>query len=81
MSSTATDPNEPITTDETRDTRFKEMLHQQFGENGVILLVNQSFLFIIALILVVSILIGFISTRGGEPSEMLSLPEPALIMR
>ncbi|ATY70267.1 GrBNV gp59-like protein [Tomelloso virus] len=78
MSSTRTDSNEPITTDETRDTRFKEMLQQQFGENGIVLLVNQSFLFLMSLILVVAILIGLISARGSG-QQTLKLVEPAIL--
>lgn len=80
MSSTRTDPTTPITTDESRDTRFKEMLQQQFGENGIVLLVNQSFIFLIALVLIVSVLIGLISTRNNE-FGVLKLSEPALILK
>lgn len=80
MSSTLIDSNESITTTETRDTRFREMLQQQFGENGIVLLVNQSFLFLMSLILVVAILIGLISTRDSGTSA-LKLSEPALVMR
>lgn len=79
MSTTRVDSNEPITTDETRDTRFKELLQQQFGENGIVLLVNQSFIFIVALIFVVSILIGLISTRSGDQG-LVKLSEPALVL-
>lgn len=80
MSSTKVDPNEPITTDETRDTRFKEMLQQQFGESGVGLLVYQAFIFLMALIMIVGILIGLITTRGNEIG-ILKLAEPALVLK
>lgn len=81
MSSTRIDPNEPITTDETRDTRYKEMLQQQFGENGIVLLVNQSFIFLIMLVMIVSILIGLISTKSDNRGAVLKLSEPALVMK
>lgn len=74
------DPNTPITTNENRDGRFKELLQQQFGENGIVLLVNQAFLFILSLIIVVAILIGLISTRDCEVG-VLKLKEPALVIK
>lgn len=80
MSSPRTGLSGPITTDETRDTRFKQMLQQQFGENGIVLLVNQSFLFLMSLVLIVAILIGLISTRGSGESA-LKLSAPALILK
>lgn len=79
MSSNHVDSTEPITTNETRDTRFKTMLQQQFGDNGIVLMVNQSFLFIMALIMVISIIIGFIFTRTSEFGGRLV--EPALVLK
>lgn len=50
--------------DETRDDRFKHILHGQFGEFGLLSLVNQSIIFILALVMIVSIMIGFITTSA-----------------
>lgn len=42
----------------TRDERFKHILRQQLGDNGVQILVNQSVLFVLALILIITVVIG-----------------------
>ncbi|AQN78606.1 ACH96209.1 GrBNV gp59-like protein [Kallithea virus] len=45
-----------------RDDRFKKILNRQFGEFGIVSMVNQSLIFILALIMIVSIMIGIIAT-------------------
>lgn len=79
MSANKVDPTQPITTNETRDSRFKDMLQQQFGENGIPLLVNQAFLFLLALIMVVVILLGLVSLKS-EDGGTLQLTVPALVL-
>lgn len=59
-----------------RDDRFKQILQQQLGENGVALLVNQAFLFLLALVMMVAILIGVITSQS---KNCLTLKSPALI--
>jgi len=46
----------------TRDDRFKQILYEQFGELGIVSMVNQSLIFVIALVMIVSIMIGVIVT-------------------
>lgn len=71
-------------TEETRDDRFKTIIKQQLGSNGITLLVTQSFLFILALIMIVSIIIGLIGVskngqlRGGTGTV---LEMPALVVQ
>lgn len=59
-----------------RDERYKQILHQQLGENGVTLIVYVAFLFILALIMVIAAIIGFISS---QPPESLNLKMPAIV--
>ncbi|AYP97980.1 GrBNV gp59-like protein-like protein [Mauternbach virus] len=46
----------------SRDDRFKQILYEQFGELGIVSMVNQSLIFVIALVMIVSIMIGVIVT-------------------
>lgn len=59
-----------------RDERYKQILHQQLGENGITLIVYVAFLFILALIMVIAAIIGFISS---QPPETLNLKMPAIV--
>lgn len=48
---------------DTRDDRFKQILREQLGENGIPLMVNQAFVFLLALILVVAVAVGMFTTQ------------------
>lgn len=49
-----------------RDTRFKEILRTQLGENGIALTVNLTLLFILSLIMIVVTTVAFnVSQNGG----------------
>lgn len=63
---------------DTRDTRFRQILHDQLGENGIALMVNQAFIFILALILVVSIVIGTLTTT--KRYTQMQLKRPAILI-
>lgn len=52
-----------MTTDESavkqdRDTRFKDILRTQLGENGITLTVNLTFLFMLSLTVLISIMVA-----------------------
>ncbi|AUQ44020.1 putative gp59-like protein [Esparto virus] len=73
----STNPNlaNEITTFEQvdkRDDRFKQLLYQQFGETGIVSLVNQALVFILALIMIVSIMIGMIATNNYSTNQRFS---------
>lgn len=66
--------NQPLDTVPTRDDRFKEILKKQLGENGAQMLVVQSVLFVMALIMIVTIVIGamaltLLNSSRGESSN------------
>lgn len=63
----------------TRDERFKRIIEKQIGPKGVPLLVNQACLFLIALVMVVSILIGVISSKGSQGPCGLQLKYPIIV--
>lgn len=44
--------------EQNRDDRFKEILREQLGENGIQMFVNQSVLFVLALVMIVAVVIG-----------------------
>lgn len=46
----------------TQDERYKNILKSKLGDNGVILLVSQAFVFLLALISILVASIGFIPT-------------------
>lgn len=57
----------PLLTNKTddrtnRDSRFRHILKNQLGENGLALVTGQSFLFVLVLIMIVSVILGFLST-------------------
>lgn len=53
----------------TRDERFCRILHNQLGKEGINIIVTQSFLFVLVLIMIVAIIIGYISTSEKCMSE------------
>lgn len=63
---------------DSRDGRFRQILHDQLGENGVALMVNQAFIFILALILIVTIVLGSLLTNGI--SNAVQLKTPAILI-
>lgn len=73
--------NDDNDTNDDRDTRYKEILRDQLGSTGVTLLVNQSFIFILALIMVVTAIIGYLSSISKVPAvtQKLILPKVALL--
>lgn len=50
----------------TRDDRFKRQLRKDLGEKGIPLLVNQAVIFMFALIIVVSIMIGITNMKSND---------------
>lgn len=65
------------TANNTRDDRFKRILRQQLGTNGIALLSVCSFLMVLAVLLILLASVGFNATmRSSVPSL---LPRPALI--
>jgi hypothetical protein len=67
---------------DNRDERFKATLRRQLGDNGVALMVNQAVLFIFALIMLVSIIVGYINFDQSNRSPrnnatmMVALSKP-----
>lgn len=67
------------TSNNTRDDRFKRILRQQLGANGISLLSVCSFLMILAVLLILLASVGFNATvRSRLPVSSL-LPGPALV--
>lgn len=64
--------------DITRDKRFKYIIEEQLGKKGLIFIINQSVLFILSLIIIVSIMIGVI---GGTSCNQLRLPHPIVVAK
>lgn len=58
---------------ETRDNRFQQILYEQFGENGLVTMLNQSLIFIFALVMLVAILIGYITTLSKSTTNPTQL--------
>lgn len=58
---------------ETRDNRFQQILYEQFGENGLVTMLNQSLIFIFALVMLVAILIGYITTLSKSTTNSTQL--------
>lgn len=77
MNNTMTDKT--INVIDNRDDRFRQILHEQLGENGIPLMVNQAFLFILSLILIVTIIIGTITTVTSSNDYVRLLKTPALL--
>lgn len=76
-----TNVDEHVEVVDTRDGRFRQILHDQLGENGVALMVNQAFIFILALILVISIVIGSLtSLRCSAAQSSVQLKQPAILI-
>lgn len=49
-----------------RDTRFKEILRTQLGENGIALTVNLTLLFILSLVMIVVTTVAFNVSQNGR---------------
>lgn len=76
---TNNDPFNPVTSDNVdRDERFKLLLRNQLGDSGIPLLVNQAFLFVLAIIMMVAVLLGFINSRPPG-NGVLVLEHAALV--
>lgn len=76
-----TNVDEHVEVVDSRDGRFRQILHDQLGENGVALMVNQAFIFILALILVISVVIGsLMSIRCSTQSAVVHLKQPAILI-
>lgn len=56
-----------------RDTRFKEILRAQLGENGIALSVNLTLLFILSLVMIVVTMVAFNVSRDGRASASSAL--------
>ncbi|KAI5630616.1 OrNVorf79-like [Venturia canescens] len=70
---------EIVKSDESRDSRFKDIVREQLGENGLTLMVNLSFLFVTCLVFIVLIMIAFLVSQPKELGLMLELKAPALL--
>lgn len=49
-----------------RDTRFKEILRTQLGENGIALTVNLTLLFLLSLVMIVVTTVAFNVSQSGR---------------
>lgn len=58
----------------TRDERYKQILHEQLGQNGIIFLANQSILFVLAIIMIIGALIGFLCMHNKSTTLKLTTP-------
>lgn len=61
----------------SRDDRFKEILKQQFGSNGIALLANQSFVFVLALIALITICVGLAFNQKSSDVKVVDKKIPA----
>lgn len=69
-------------TKQTRDKRFKYILDEQLGKKGLFFIVNQSFLFLLSLIIIVSIMIGVIGgSNDTTKSKRLRLRKPMVVRK
>lgn len=50
----------------SRDYRFKHIIESKLGKNGIDLLLNQSILFVFALIIIVAVVIGMLFTNSRQ---------------
>lgn len=50
----------------TRDERYQNILKSKLGENGIVLLVGQAFVFLLALISILVASIGFIPIESDR---------------
>ena len=48
----------------TRDMRYRQILREQLGANGISLLVSYAFFTIIALLLIIAISVGFVNSQS-----------------
>lgn len=64
-----------------RDTRFKEILRAQLGENGITLTVNLTFLFMLSLILLIITMVSLNIAQETSPARLItSRSGPVLLM-
>lgn len=66
--------------EETRDTRYQEILKQQLGENGITLITNISLLFILSLFIIISACIAsvFHYTKLNNKTNENTITKPAI---
>lgn len=66
--------------EETRDTRYQEILKQQLGENGITLITNISLLFILSLFIIISACIAslFHYTKMNSENKENVITKPAI---
>lgn len=61
---------------ETRDHRFRQIMKKQLGENGLALIVNMSFLFILCIFIMILMLL---STVAMYSSKTQPLRRPVIV--
>lgn len=67
------------TSNNTRDDRFKRILRQQLGANGISLLSVCSFLMVLAVLLILLASVGYNATMRSRLPVFSLLPGPALV--
>lgn len=58
------------TTKQDRDTRFKDILRDQLGENGITLTVNLTFMFMLSLIVLIITMVALNITQLTSPARL-----------
>lgn len=66
-----------IPTNTTRDDRYKTIVRQQLGENGLTLIVNITTLFMMTLVILIFIMFGLFTVQNTNQTV---LDKPALLM-
>jgi hypothetical protein len=63
-----------------RDFRFRQLLERQLGPFGLQLLTGQTFVFVIALILIIVIVVGsLVMTLKAPPTTNFTMDEPYIV--
>lgn len=63
-----------------RDTRFKEILRAQLGENGITLTVNLTFLFMLSLVLVIITMVALNIAQQKSPTRVTAAPSGPVLL-
>lgn len=79
-SSSNDDPYKIRETRPVRDTRFLEIIRQQLGENGLTVAVNQSFVYLLVLVITIAVIVAVLEqTFERHDGVNIKLPSPAIV--